>query len=462
VELTRAVCDRARLARDARFDGRFFIAVTSTKIYCRPICPAPPAKPSNILYFPSAAAAAEAGFRPCLRCRPETSPGTPAWLGTSVSVSRGLKLISEGALDESSVDQLAERLGLGARHLRRMFLQHLGATPIAVAQTRRVHFAKKLIDETDLPMTQVAMASGFGSIRRFNATFQKLYGRSPGDLRRSTARERTANEAGVYTFRLGYRPPYNWASIIGFLGQRAIPGVETVTLDEYRRTISLDGNTGFISVRPVFAKNYLELRIEFPEPAALFRIVERVRNIFDLRADPNDVDQHLRRDPRLKPMVQNQAGMRVPGCWDGFEIAVRAILGQQVSVKGATTMAGRLVAEFGGAKVFPEADALAEADLVRIGLTRQRAETIRQLASSVAKGDVSFNTSLGLEAFEQRMIALPGIGPWTAQYIGMRIGEPDAFPTGDLYLRNFAKESEAWRPWRAYAAMYIWNGAHNL
>jgi AraC family transcriptional regulator of adaptative response / DNA-3-methyladenine glycosylase II len=383
-------------------------------------------------------------------------------LGTSVSVSRGLKLISEGALDETSVDQLAERLGLGARPLRRMFLQHLGATPIAVAQTRRVHFAKKLIDETDLPMTQVAMASGFGSIRRFNATFQKLYGRSPGDLRRSTARERTANEAGVYTFRLGYRPPYNWASIIGFLGQRAIPGVETVTLDEYRRTISLDGKTGFISVRPVFQKNYLELQIEFPEPAALFRIVERVRNIFDLRADPNDVDEHLRRDARLKPMVQNQAGMRVPGCWDGFEIAVRAILGQQVSVKGATTMAGRLVAEFGGAKIFPEADALAEADLARIGLTRQRAETIRQLASSVARGDVSFNTSLGLEAFEQRMIALPGIGPWTAQYIGMRIGEPDAFPTGDLYLRSFAKESEAWRPWRAYAAMYIWNGAHKV
>ena len=462
MELTRAVCDRARQARDARFDGRFFIAITSTKIYCRPICPAGPAKPAHILYFPSAAAAAEAGFRPCLRCRPETSPGTPAWLGTSVSVSRGLKLISEGALDETSVDQLAERLGLGARHLRRMFLQHLGATPIAVAQTRRVHFAKKLIDETDLPMTQVAMASGFGSIRRFNATFQKLYGRSPGDLRRSTARERTANEAGVYTFRLGYRPPYNWASIIGFLGQRAIPGVETVTLDEYRRTISLDGKTGFISVRPVFQKNYLELRIEFPEPAALFRIVERVRNIFDLRADPNDVDEHLRRDARLKPMVQNQAGMRVPGCWDGFEIAVRAVLGQQVSVKGATTMAGRLVAEFGGAKIFPEADALAEADLARIGLTRQRAETIRQLASSVARGDVSFNTSLGLEAFEQRMIALPGIGPWTAQYIGMRIGEPDAFPTGDLYLRSFAKESEAWRPWRAYAAMYIWNGAHNV
>jgi AraC family transcriptional regulator of adaptative response / DNA-3-methyladenine glycosylase II len=461
VELTRTVCDRARLARDARFDGRFFIAVTSTKIYCRPVCPAPSPKPSNILYFPSAAAAAEAGFRPCLRCRPETSPGTPAWLGTSVSVSRGLKLIAEGALDEHSVDELAERLGLGSRHLRRMFLQHLGATPIAVAQTRRVHFAKKLIDETELPMTQVAMASGFGSIRRFNATFQKLYGRSPGDLRRSTARERTGIEPGVYTFRLGFRPPYNWASVIGFLGPRAIPGVETITLEEYRRSIFLDGHAGFISVRPVFAKNYLELRIEFPEPAALFRIVERVRNIFDLRADPADVDGHLRKDVRLKRIVKAHEGMRVPGCWDGFEIGVRAILGQQVSVKGATTMAGRLVSEF-GQNNFPTPDALAEGDLVRIGLTKARAHSIRELASAVVRREVSFDASLGLEAFEESMKKLPGIGPWTAQYIAMRIGEPDAFPSGDLYLKKFGKEAEAWRPWRAYAAMYIWSGSHLL
>jgi AraC family transcriptional regulator of adaptative response / DNA-3-methyladenine glycosylase II len=457
VELTRTVCDRARLARDARFDGRFFIGVTSTRIYCRPVCPAPSPKPANIVYYPSAAAAAEAGFRPCLRCRPETSPGTPAWLGTSVSVSRGLKLIAEGALDDAGVDELAERLGLGSRHLRRMFLQHLGATPVAVAQTRRVHFAKKLIDETELPMTEVAMASGFGSIRRFNATFQKLYGRTPGDLRRSTARERVPNEAGAYTFRLGYRPPYNWEAMIGFLAPRAIPGVEQITIDEYRRTISLDGRTGFISVRPVFAKNYLELRIEFPEPGALFRIVERVRNIFDLRADPAEVDEHLRRDARLEAMAKDRAGMRVPGCWDGFEIAVRAILGQQVSVKGATTMAGRLVAEFGGGNIFPAPGALADADLTSIGLTKQRAHSIRELASAVELGEVSFDASLGLETFEEKMTKLPGIGPWTAQYIAMRIGEPDAFPAGDLYLKSFVKESEAWRPWRAYAAMYIWS-----
>lgn len=237
--------------------------------------------------------------------------------------------------------------------------------------------------------------------------------------------------------------------------------METITIEEYRRGILLDGKAGFISVRPVFAKHYLELRIEFPEPALLFRIVEKVRNIFDLRADPADVDRFLSKDARLKPIVRNHAGIRVPGCWDGFEIAVRAILGQQVSVKGATTMAGRLVAEFGHEN-FPTAEALAAADLARIGLTKARAHSIRELAAAVSQGEVSFDASRGLEKFEEAMIRLPGVGPWTAQYIAMRIGEPDAFPAGDLYLKSFAKRAEAWRPWRAYAAMYIWSGNHIL
>lgn len=368
-------------------------------------------------------------------------------------------MIAGGALDETGVDKLAERLGVGARHLRRMFLEHLGATPVAIAQTRRVHFAKKLIDETDLSMTQVAMASGFGSIRRFNATFQNLYGRSPRELR--AVRARVSQQAGVYTFRLSYRPPYNWASIIGFLMPRAIPGVEQISPEEYRRTISLDGHAGTIAVRHVPESHHLELRIEFPEPTLLFRIVERVRDIFDLRADPAEVDGHLSREPVLKQSVRRHAGIRVPGCWDGFEIAVRAILGQQVSVKAATTMAGRLVAEFGAkfgdAGLFPRAEALVDADLARIGLTRQRAHSIRELASAVARGDVSFDASHGLEQLESTLTELPGIGPWTAQYVAMRIGEPDAFPSGDLYLKKFANSSDAWRPWRAYAAMYIWS-----
>src|SRR5258706_605864 len=347
------VCERARLARDPRFDGRFFIAVTTTGIYCRPICPAPSPKSSNVRYYPSAAAAAEAGFRPCLRCRPEASPGTPAWLGASSTVSRALKLIGESALDGGGVDTLAERLGIGARHLRRLFLKYLGATPIAVAQTRRVHFAKKLIDETRLPMTQIAMAAGFGSVRR----------------------------------------------------------------------------------------------------------------IFDLGADPAEVTGCFKRDERLRVPVRTWPGLRVPGCWDGFEIGVRAILGQQVTVKAASTMAGRLVTAFGsdgsagsyeGARLFPTADTLASADLAAIGLTRQRAATIRELAENVALQKIALDNSIDCAEFEQRITTLRGIGPWTAQYIAMRLGEPDAFPSGDLYLREFAQEAEAWRPWRAYAAMYLW------
>src|SRR5579864_2720376 len=453
-----AVFERARLARDARFDGRFFTGVTSTGIYCRPVCPAPAPKPAHVRYFLSAAAAAAAGFRPCLRCRPEASPGTPAWLGSSSTVSRALRLIGEGALDDGGVERIAERLGIGSRHLRRLFLRHLGATPVAVAQTRRVHFAKKLIDETDLPMTQIAMASGFGSIRRFNATFQNLYARTPRELRRARASTPSSRQ-GAYSFRLGYRPPYDWSSLVDFLAARAIPGVEFVTPLEYRRTIFVDGRAGSIAVRPA-NQNYLELQIRYPDPAPLFRIVERVRRIFDLGADPHAIARRLAHDARLKPVLRSHPGLRVPGCWDGFEIAIRAILGQQVSVKGASTLAGRLADNFGAKTndgiLFPPPKTLAAADLTRIGLTRQRANSIRDVAHAVHHGDLQFDSATGPEDFERRITQIPGIGAWTAQYIAMRLGEPDAFPATDLYLRRAAADPEPWRPWRAYAAMLIW------
>jgi len=361
-DLNPAACERARLARDARFDGRFFTAVVSTGIYCRPVCPAPSPKPANVRYYPSAAAAAEAGFRPCLRCRPEASPGTPGWTGAPSSVSRGLKLIAESALDEGSVEDLAAKLGMGSRHLRRLFLEHLGATPVAIAQTRRVHFAKRLIDETDLPMTEVAMASGFGSIRRFNATFRGLYGRCPSELRRHEA----LHAPGQYEFRLEYRPPYDWDSLISFLSARATPGIERVTPEEYHRTITLDGEAGTITVRPTRG-HALALHIPLPRPASLFRIVARVRRMFDLGADPAAISAALKRDPHLRPLIAERPGLRVPGCWDGFELAVRAVLGQQVSVKGATTLAGRLASAFGTDTgegiLFPTAESLADADL---------------------------------------------------------------------------------------------------
>lgn len=471
-QLDERACERARLARDARFDGRFFIGVTSTRIYCRPVCPAPSPKPQNVRYYASAAAAAEAGFRPCLRCRPEASPGTPAWLGASSTVSRALKLIGESALDGGGVDHLADRLGIGSRHLRRLFLRYLGATPVAVAQTRRVHFAKKLIDETDLPLTQIAMAAGFGSIRRFNATFQNLYERAPSELRKTRAGAPKASTnghnghaSGDYTFRIAYRPPYDWTSILDFLAARAIPGVETVTAEEYRRTIFLDGRAGTIAVRPALGKragNYLELQIRFPDPAALFRIVERVRGIFDVGADPSAIARRLQTDARLKSVLRAHPGLRVPGCWDGFEMAVRAILGQQVSVKGASTMAGRVAAEFGAPApdgvLFPAAKKLAGADLTLLGVTRQRAASIRDLAQAVTSGEIRFDGAADPEEFERRITRIKGIGAWTAQYIAMRLGEPDAFPAADLYLRRAGGDSELWRPWRAYAAMYIWKG----
>lgn len=314
--LDRESCERARLARDARFDGRFFIGVTSTRIYCRPVCPAPQPKSAHVRYYPSAAAAAEAGFRPCLRCRPEASPETPAWLGTSTSISRALRLIGESALDEGGVEDLAGRLGIGSRHLRRLFLKHLGATPVAVAQTRRIHFAKRLIDDTSLPMTRIALASGFGSIRRFNAVFKNMYNRTPTELRRAGS-PRENGRAGLYTFRLAYRPPYDWRALIEYIAaQRPKRGV-VAGLEEYRRGIALDGHSGQIAVRPVRGKHQLHLEIEFPEPARLLQIIERVRRMFDLQADPAAIAGHLSSDRELKPLLRAYPGLRVPCDWDG-------------------------------------------------------------------------------------------------------------------------------------------------
>jgi AraC family transcriptional regulator of adaptative response / DNA-3-methyladenine glycosylase II len=450
---------RARSTRDARFDGKFFIGVRTTGIYCRPICPAQAPKEQNISYFPTAAAAAEAGLRPCLRCRPETSPGTPAWMGTSTTVSRALRLIGECALDEGGVEELSERLGLSSRQLRRLFQQHLGASPVTVAQTRRVHFAKRLMDETGLPLTEIAMASGFRSIRQFNDVFRTLYGRPPREFRKKAA----FIAPGAYTFRLSYRPPYAWDSLLRFLELRAIPGVERVVNGAYCRTFVLDGKAGQLSVKQS-DDDAVFLRVEYPEPSQLFRIVERTRRIFDLGADPEMISAQLSTDPAMRILVSKLPGLRVPGAWDGFELTVRAILGQQVSVAAATTMSGRIVHSFGAPVgdqwLFPSAEKLARADLNSIGLTRQRAATIQELAKRVTSGEIRFDADV--DALRNALLAVPGIGPWTVEYVAMRaLGEPDAFPDTDLALRKAVPEgllerSTLWRPWRAYAAMYLW------
>jgi AraC family transcriptional regulator, regulatory protein of adaptative response / DNA-3-methyladenine glycosylase II len=472
--LDRQVCSRARLSRDPRFDGKFFIGVIGSRVYCRSICPAPTAKEKNVRYFPTAAAAAEAGFRPCLRCRPECSPGTPAWLGTPNTVARALRLIAEGGLEDGGVESLAERLGVGSRHLRRLFIQHLGATPSAVAQTRRLHFAKKLIDETTLPMAEVAIASGFGCVRRFNAAIQRVYKRTPTQIRR-LARQAGLPVENQYLFCLRYRPPYHWEGMLQFLRPRAIPGVEWIENGRYWRAIAVNGESGYVEVSHEPEKHALALRVQFGDPRSLFFIVERIRAMFDLNADWSAIAPTLQVDPVLAKQVAAAPGLRVPGCWSGFELGVRAILGQQITVKGATTLAGELVRRRGKTfpgpgeltHVFPTPEVLAQADLGSLGMPKARAETIRSFARAVSDGRIHFEGSAALEEFLASLRTIPGIGSWTAQYIAMRVlGEPDAYPSGDLGLLhalgvNNSAELEhrfaTWRPWRAYATMYLWN-----
>jgi len=473
MELDRKVCDRARRSRDARFDGKFFIAVTSTRIYCRPICSARSPKDENVRYYATAAAAEAAGFRPCLRCRPEASPGTPAWSGTSSVVSRALRLIGEGALDGDGVEKLADRLGVTDRHLRRLFVQHLGATPIEVALTRRVHFAKKLLDETRLPIAQIAFAAGFGSLRRFNGEMRRTFSRTPTELRK-LARKRV-DSPECYRFRLAYRPPYDWPQVIGFLAARATPGVELVQDNRYQRTIAVGGATGTIAIGPADSGSALMLDVQFGDPRALLAIVERVRRMFDLGADPSVIAEQLSGDPLLRRSAAAHAGIRTPGAWDAFEIAVRAILGQQISVKAATTIAGRIAGRWGSPldgsaalnRLFPTPDQLADAPLEEAGIISARASTLRSLARAVRDGGVVFDGVATIDALR----AIPGIGDWTAQYVAMRaLNEPDAFPSGDLVLRRMAgdcsareleRRSERWRPWRAYAVMLLWQAAND-
>ena len=478
MSLDPARCYQAALRRDARFDGRFFAGVKTTGIYCRPICRVRPAKPENVRWFACAAAAEAAGFRPCRRCRPEAAPGTPAWNGTSAVVSRALRLIASGA----PAAGLADHLGLGARQLRRLFATHLGVSPAEVMRARRVHFARTLIDETDLPMAEVAFAAGFGSIRDFNHALRTRFGRPPTVLRRARGRCGPLGGGSGLTVRLPYRPPFDWEGLLDFLALRATPGVETVAGGVYRRTIALGDACGTIEVRAAAGEAHLLMRVHLARPERLLEVVARARRMFDLDADPLLIAGRLGSGPLLGPLLARRPGLRVPGAWDGFELAVRAVLGQQVTVCGATTLAGRLVSAFGAplerpedglTHLFPGPETLASADVVSVGLPRARAATIRALATAVARGDLVLDASRGLEDAIARLGAVPGIGPWTAHYIAMRaLGEPDAFPAADLGLRHalgngagplaparVAQLAEAWRPWRAYAALHLWTGA---
>jgi AraC family transcriptional regulator of adaptative response / DNA-3-methyladenine glycosylase II len=479
MEFDPAVCYRALLARDARYDGRFFTCVKTTGIYCRPIYPARPPKLENCTFVSTAAAAQEAGFRPCLRCRPESSPDLDAWRGTSATVSRALKLIEGGALDEGDVESLADRLEIGERQLRRLFRQHIGAAPVTVAQTRRVLLAKQLIHQTDLSMIQVALASGFGSVRRFNETFQHLYHRPPGALRRRAAA--IASPAPEISLLLPYRPPYDWAAMLRFLQVRAIAGLEVVTQDSYSRVIDLDNVTG--SIRVSHAPDQLALRVvvRFPHLNALSVIIARIRRMFDLSAEPGAIAAVLSSDPILATLVSGRPGLRVPGGWDGFEIAVRAVLGQQITLKAGTRLASRIVSAFGThvadgmdlpglTHAFPQPARFNATGLTDLRVPRARASAIAGVAAALKADKRLFDPRRDLAEAVSHLRKLPGIGEWTTQYIAMRaLGESDAFLAADIGVqRKFASHgrrltasellarAERWRPWRAYAVLHLW------
>lgn len=469
-----AACESARLARDARFDGVFFTAVRSTGIYCRPVCPAPPPKPHNVDYYPTAAAAAAAGFRPCLRCRPELAPEAQDALSNE-TLQRALALIHDGFLQDAAVPALATRLGLGARQLQRLFVARLGAAPAQIHATRRLLLAKQLLTETALPVTDVAMAAGYNSLRRFNAAFVDGCGMPPTAIRR----QRGALDDGVLTLRLGYRPPLDFAAMLEFLRRRSIPGIECIDADSYQRVIGPPERPSVLRVTADPKRAELRLQLGQVDPRAIPGIVRRVRRIFDLDADLRIVHATLAQDPLLARGIALRPGLRVPGGWDGFEVAVRAVLGQQVSVAAATTLARRVVDRFGQDlacmpagldRQFPTPQALADAPLESIGLPKTRAATVRGVALAVAEGRLDFSAGQRLESFVERCVALPGIGPWTAHYMALRaLALPDAFPAGDLVLqqvlggqtrlseRATEARSQAWRPWRAYAVLHLWH-----
>jgi AraC family transcriptional regulator of adaptative response / DNA-3-methyladenine glycosylase II len=473
--LDASTCYRALSARDSRFDGRFFTGVLTTGIYCRPVCPARTPRRENVRFFPCAAAAEKEGFRACRRCRPDAAPGTPAWAGTSATVARALRLISAGVLDERPVDALSARLGIGDRHLRRLFHDELGASPGEIAATRRVHFARNLLFETDLPVADVAFSAGFESIRRFNEAFRDAFACAPTEYRR--ARNAAPLPPGL-TLKLPYQPPFRWRDLEAFLAPRMIPGVESLAGGVYRRAFA-DGDTrGIVEIAPAPGEHALDLRLPSVRPAELLAITTRARRLFDVDADVGTIASHLSRDPELRRDVRRAPGIRVPGSWDPFEVAVRAILGQQVTIAAATTLAGRLVRALGTpldrpagevTHLFPSAAAVASADLSKLGVPRSRAAALARFAQACVRGEFDGTGGPDLETFVGKLTAIPGIGPWTAHYVAMRaLGEPDAFPSGDLWLRRLAapgrvlseKEleemSRAWRPWRSYAAFYLW------
>lgn len=466
-------CYRALRARDVRFDGRFFVGVTSTGIYCRPICPSRPPKRENCTFHPSAAAAEAAGFRPCLRCRPELAPGNASIDAGARLAQQAASLIEDGVADGDSVDAIAARLGISDRHLRRIFQAEFGVAPIAYAQTQRMLLAKRLLTDTRLAVTDVALASGFHSVRRFNALFRERYRLNPTELRRAAAPRAAADR---FTFELAFRPPFDWRALLDFFAARCIAGVDDVKGDAYRRTlrIAVRGaeHTGWIEVRPVARKHTVRVAVATSFAKVLPAVLAQTKRVFDLACDPGQVEA------ALGDLAAANPGLRVPGAFDAFELAVRAVLGQQITVQAARTLAGRLAERFGTpidtpfdglTRLFPTPAAVAtlsHGDIAELGIIATRARTIVALAQGFASGSLVLEPGADADTSIERLRALPGIGDWTAQYLAMRaLAWPDAFPHTDYGVMKALREknprrvlalAEAWRPWRAYAVMHLW------
>jgi AraC family transcriptional regulator, regulatory protein of adaptative response / DNA-3-methyladenine glycosylase II len=471
-------CYRAVRSKDARFDGWFVTAVTSTGIYCRPSCPALTPKRANVRFLPSAAAAQRAGFRACKRCRPDASPGSPEWNLRADAVGRAMRLIHDGAIEREGVPGLARRLGFSERHLHRQLVAELGAGPLALARAQRAQTARLLIETTTLPFTDVAFAAGFPSIRQFNETVREVFATTPTALRRGAGGNGHGHgEAATgLTLRLRHRAPLDAIGLLAFLGARAVPGVEAWDPERaiYRRGLALPHGPAVVALSPR-SGDHIACELRLADLRDLAAAVQRCRRLLDLDADPVAIDDALAADPLLAPLVRRAAGRRVPGAVDGAELAVRAVLGQQISVAGARTLAGRLTEALGDplpdgladerlTHAFPSAPALAAADPAALPLTRVRAHALTTLCGAVADGSLALDPGADRDATRERLLTLPGIGPWTAEYVAMRaLGDPDAFPAADLGVRKAierlgrAADPDRWRPWRAYAVQHLWS-----
>ncbi|MCP9943674.1 helix-turn-helix domain-containing protein [Streptomyces somaliensis] len=472
-------CVRAVRSKDARFDGWFFTAVLTTRIYCRPSCPVVPPKPRNMVFYPSAAACQQAGFRACKRCRPDTSPGSPEWDVRADVVARAMRLIRDGVVDREGVPGLAARLGYSTRQIERQLLAELGAGPLALARAQRAQTARVLIETTALPMADVAFAAGFSSVRAFNDTVREVFALAPTELRARAAGSRgaPAPTPGVIALRLPYRTPLNPSNLFGHLAATAVPGVEEWRDGAYRRTLALPYGHGIAALAP--AAGHIACRLHLTDPRDLAHAISRCRWLLDLDADPVAVDEQLRADPALAPHVDRAPGRRVPRTVDAAEFAVRAVLGQQVSTAAARTHAGRLVAAHGTpvedpggglTHLFPAADALAGLDPDALALPRSRRATLTTLVGALAEGSLKLGPGSDWDEVRAALLALPGFGPWTVEVIAMRaLGDPDAFLPTDLGVRRAAAglglpatpaaltaRAAAWRPWRAYAVQYLW------